>query len=126
LEILVSEEIINGAGKTVEPSNSSTGPNRTNSETSTDNCTNLHKNSVYNESPLICLFMLDNENDGTEDVSWSKSSKEPIITNAEDMQVASYQNISSDKTKGLDEKNKSSIQYNTSTRDDQSSNLHTG
>ncbi|OQU87639.1 hypothetical protein SORBI_3003G312600 [Sorghum bicolor] len=97
----VSEEIINGAGKTVEPSNSSTGPNRTNSETN-------------------------NENDGTEDVSWSKSSKEPIITNAEDMQVASYQNISSDKTKGLDEKNKSSIQYNTSTRDDQSSNLHTG
>jgi len=48
--------------------------------------------------------MLDNEKDGTEDVNWSKSSKEPIITNAEDKQVASYQNISSDKIEGLDEK----------------------
>ena len=70
--------------------------------------------------------MLDNEKDGTEDVNWSKSSKEPIITNAEDKQVASYQNISSDKIEGLDEKKRSSIQYNTSTRDDQSSNLQKG
>lgn len=70
--------------------------------------------------------MLDNEKDGTEDVNWSKSSKEPIITNAEDKQVASYQNISSDKIEGLDEKNRRSIQYNTSTRDDQSSNLQKG
>jgi len=70
--------------------------------------------------------MLENEKDGTEDVSWSKSSKECIITNAEDKQVASYQNISSDKIEGLDEKNRSSIQYNTSTRDDQSSNLQKG
>lgn len=70
--------------------------------------------------------MLDNEKDGTEDVSSSKSSKERIITNAEDKQVASYQNISSDKIEGLDEKNRSSIQYHTSTRDDQSSNLQKG
>jgi len=70
--------------------------------------------------------MLDNEKDGTEDVNWSKSSKEPIITNAEDKQVASYQNISSDKIEGLEEKKRSSVQYNTSTRDDQSSNLQKG
>ena len=70
--------------------------------------------------------MLDNEKDGTDDVNWSKSSKEPIITNAEDKQVASYQNISSDKIEGLDEKKRSSIQYNTSTRDGQSSNLQKG
>ena len=70
--------------------------------------------------------MLDNEKDGTEDVNWSKSSKEPIITNAEDKQVASYQNISSDKIEGLNEKKRSSIQYNTSTRDDQSSNSQKG
>ncbi|XP_066311457.1 uncharacterized protein [Miscanthus floridulus] len=75
----VSEETTNGADKTVESSNSSPGPNSTNSETN-------------------------NEKDGTEDVNWSKSSKEPIITNAEDKQVASYQNISSDKIEGLDEK----------------------
>ncbi|CAD6229647.1 unnamed protein product [Miscanthus lutarioriparius] len=94
----VSEETTNGADKTVEPSNSSPGPNSTNSDTN-------------------------NEKDGTEDVNWSKSSKEPIITNAEDKQVASYQNISSDKIEGLDEKKRSSIQYSTSTRDGQSSNL---
>ena len=70
--------------------------------------------------------MLDNEKDGTDDVNWSKSSKEPIITNAEDKQVASYQNISSDKIEGLEEKKRSSVQYNTSTRDDQSSNLQKG
>lgn len=46
LEILVPEETTNGADKTIEPSNSSPGPNGTNSETSTDSDTNLHKNSV--------------------------------------------------------------------------------
>jgi hypothetical protein len=72
--------------------------------------------------------MLDTEKDGAEYVNWSKSSKEPVITNAEDKQMASYQNISPDKVESLDEKNRSSIQYNTSTRDDQSqtSNLQKG
>lgn len=70
--------------------------------------------------------MLDNEKDGTEDVKWSKSLKGPVITNPKDKQVASYQNISSDKIEGLDERNMSSIQYYTSTRDDQSSNLPNG
>lgn len=70
--------------------------------------------------------MLDNEKDGTEDVNLSKSTKDPIIINAEDKQVASYQNISSDKMEGLDEKNRGSIQDNTSTQDDQSSNSPKG
>lgn len=119
MEILVSEETTNGADKTIEPSNSSPGLNHTNSETSTGRGINLDKKIQYNESPLICLFMLDTEKDDTENVNWSKSSTEPIVTNCEDKQVASYQNISSDKIEGLHEKNRSSIQNNTSTRDDQ-------
>ncbi|RCV27585.1 hypothetical protein SEVIR_5G340700v4 [Setaria viridis] len=93
----VSEETANRVDKTIEHSSDSPGLNSTNSETN-------------------------NEKDGTEDVNLSKSTKDPIIINAEDKQVASYQNISSDKMEGLDEKNRGSIQDNTSTQDDQSSN----
>ena len=46
---------------------------------------------------------------------------------AEDKQVASYQNSSSDKIEALDEKNRGSIQDIASTQeDDQSSNLPKG
>ncbi|OEL23645.1 hypothetical protein BAE44_0015340 [Dichanthelium oligosanthes] len=90
------EETANGVDKTIEPSNGSPGLNSTNN----------------------------NEKDGTEDVNLSESSKDPIITDVEDKQVASYQNISADNIEVLDEKNRGSIQDNTSTRqDDQSSNL---
>lgn len=83
----------------------------------------LFKKVQYNESPLICLCMLDNEKDGTEDVNLSKS---PIITSAEDKNVASYPNISSDT--GLDVENGGSIEDKTSTtqEDDQSSYLPKG
>lgn len=70
--------------------------------------------------------MLDNEKDGTEDVNFSKSLKDPIITSAEDKNVASYPNISSDT--GLDVENGGSIEDKTSTtqEDDQSSYLPKG
>lgn len=69
--------------------------------------------------------MLDNEKDGTEDVNLSKS---PIITSAEDKNVDSYQNISSDTIEGLDVKNRGSIKDKTSaTQEDyQSSYLPKG
>jgi len=71
--------------------------------------------------------MLDNEKHGTEDVNLSKSSKDPITTNAEDKQVASDQNSSSDKIEALDEKTRGSIQDIASTQEgDQSSNLLKG
>ena len=71
--------------------------------------------------------MPDNEKHDTEDVNLSKSSKDPITTIAEDKQVASYQNSSSDKIEALDEKNRGSIQDIASTQeDDKSSNLPKG
>ncbi|RLM93615.1 uncharacterized protein C2845_PM08G27060 [Panicum miliaceum] len=95
----VSEETANRVDKTIEPPHGSPALNSTNSETN-------------------------NEKHGTEDVNLSKSSKDPITTNAEHKQVASYQNSSSDKIVALDEKDRGSIQDIASTQeDDQSSNL---
>nr|CAB3478467.1 unnamed protein product [Digitaria exilis] len=95
----VSDETAYGIHKSIEPSNGAPRLNSTDSET-------------------------DNEKDGTEDFNLSKSLKDPIITNAEDKKVASYQNISSDTIEGLDEKKRGSIEDNTSTtQDDQSSCL---
>ncbi|CAO2197428.1 unnamed protein product [Urochloa humidicola] len=96
----VTEEAANVIDKTIQPSNGgSPGLNSMNSE-------------------------INNEKDGTEDVNLSKSTKDPIITTSEDKEVASYQNISSDNTEDLDEKNKGSIKDNTSTQEaDKSSNL---
>ncbi|XP_039814249.1 uncharacterized protein LOC120676969 [Panicum virgatum] len=96
------EETANKVDKTIEPPHGSPALNSTNSETN-------------------------NEKHGTEDVNLSKSSKDPITTIAEDKQVASYQNSSSDKIEALDEKNRGSIQDIASTQeDDQSSNLPKG
>ncbi|CAL4973773.1 unnamed protein product [Urochloa decumbens] len=99
----IIEETANVADKTIQPLNGgSPGLNSTNRE-------------------------INNGKDGTEDVNLSKSPKDPIITTSEDKEVVSYQNISSDNTEDLDEKNKGSIQDNTSTQEaDQSSNLPRG
>ncbi|CAO2166576.1 unnamed protein product [Urochloa humidicola] len=95
----VTEEAANVVDKTIQPSNGGSP----------------ELNSMNSE--------INNEKDGTEDVNLSKSTKDPITT-SEDKEVASYQNISSDNTEDLDEKNRGSIQDNTSTQEaDKSSNL---
>ncbi|KAJ1285631.1 hypothetical protein BS78_03G293200 [Paspalum vaginatum] len=89
------QETINGV--TFEPSNGSPGFNGKNTETN-------------------------NEKDGGEDVNISKSSKDPIISNAEDKQVSPYQIMSSDKLEGSDEKSWGCLQDNTTTGENDQSN----